>query len=71
MVLTVLFWEGAWRVWWGESHESQVGLHCVPLKKPLRVGCTDFRPGEDGEAEKYPEDEDGSKHSRATRSADR
>lgn len=39
MVLRALFWEGAWRLWWGESLESQVGLHCIPLKKPLRVGC--------------------------------
>lgn len=69
-VLRALFWEGAWRVWCGESLESQVGLHRVPLKKPLRVSCTDFRPGEDREAEKYPEDEDGLKRSKETRSAD-
>ena len=42
----------------------------MPLKKPLRVSCTDFRPGEDREAEKYPEDEDGLKRSKETRSAD-
>lgn len=60
MVLRALSWERGWRVPERESHESQAGLYCVPLKERLRIRCTHRRPGEKVKAEKHPGTEDQS-----------
>lgn len=55
---STLLGEGKGRFQW-ESHGNSQGLHRIPQETPEGRAADLGLSGSDGEAEKYPEDEDG------------